>query len=128
MDFINVLKADIESKAYTPAVVEIGTFNEDGEAVAIRVSPSNINERYMQKGKNYPFSFQLLIHYASNFQAYSVAQKLVDDYDGATHLTSSDGSYTLTSLYVTTTPNFVEKTDNGSLYTMMCEAELYIGG
>jgi Bacteriophage minor capsid protein len=130
MDFLDRLKEYQESLSFTPSIIEIGSYKEDGNSVAIRPSPSNIGTRYMEEGKIYPFSFQMLVHHESNTFAYDVINQLTSRLDnldpGA--ITSSNGSFDLVSLQCTTTPNFVQKTSYGVLWTAIYEAELYIQG
>lgn len=130
MDFLLRLKDHMESLPFTPPTIGIGLYSEDGDSVAIRPSPSNINDRYMEQGKIYPFSFQLLVHHKDNLFAYETAENILSTYDNLASdaIASSNGSFELVSVYCTTTPNFVQKTSYGVLWTAMFEAELYIKG
>ena len=127
MDFLHVLKADIENLTFTPPTVEIGLYRADGDSIAIRPAPSTIDDRDMQQGKSYNYLVQFLVHHQDNEVAYNTIEKLCNHYDDS-HLESNDGSFQLISFQVTTTPNFVQRTEHGVLYTMMATAELYIGG
>lgn len=127
MDFLQRLKDFTEGLSYTPSTIEIGLFNEDSDSIAVRPSPSNINVRYMEKGKMYPFTFQLLIHYKNNLNAYLMAQDLMDEFEKLA-VTSNDNSFALLDCKCTTTPNFVQETYYGTLWTAIFEAELYIAG
>ncbi|WP_077623840.1 phage tail terminator protein [Sediminibacillus massiliensis] len=128
MDFLERLKAYTEGLSYTPPTVGIGLYKEDGNSIALRPSPANISERYMEKSKIYPFSFQLLVHHRDNLEAYRMIEQLLSEYENLSNgaITSSDGSFQLVSFQCTTTPNFVQKTSYGALWTAMFEAELYI--
>lgn len=130
MDFLDRLKSYIESLSFTPSTVDIGLYQEDGGSLAIRPSPSTIDDRYMEQGKIYPYSFQILSHNRNNYTAYQATQELVSRLDNldAGAITSSDGSFVLVTIQCTTTPNFVEKTSYGVLWTCIFEAELYIQG
>lgn len=130
MDFLDRLKDKLESYAFTPQKIDIGVYQQDGNSLAIRPSPSSIDERYMERGKIYPYSFQILSHNRNNHVAYETIQELVSRLDGmdARAITSDDGSFVLVSMQCTTTPNFVQKTSYGVLWTCIFEAELYIGG
>ncbi|WP_162986460.1 minor capsid protein [Virgibacillus sp. Bac332] len=114
--------------SFTPSVVGIGMYSENGNSIAIRPSPANINERYMEKSKIYPFSFQLLVHHDDNLVAYQMIEQLMSEYENLSSgaITSSDGSFNLVSFQCTTTPNFVQKTSYGVLWTALFEAELYV--
>jgi hypothetical protein len=126
MDFLKVLKTDMEALTFTPPVIEIGQYNEDGNSLSIRPAPSNIDTRDMAKGKIYPFLFQILSHHKNNLTAYEILQDLVTEYDLKKTLTSTDNSFAVLSIKCTTTPNFVESTTYGALWTAIFEAELYI--
>ncbi|WP_194841341.1 phage tail terminator protein [Salinibacillus xinjiangensis] len=126
MDFLDRLKEHIEGLSFTPSTVGIGMYQEDGNSVAIRPSPANPNERYMNKGKIYPFSFQILVHHQENVTAYDTIEKINSNLDNLVPgaITSSDGSFNLVTMQCTTTPNYVQKTSYGVLWTALFEAEL----
>lgn len=130
MDFLDRLKNYIESLSFTPAIADVGLYQEDGESLAIRPAPSTIDERYMEQGKIYPYSFQILSHNRNNHTAYQTTEELVSRLDNldARAITSSDSSFVLVSMQCTTTPNFVKKTSYGVLWTALFEADLYIQG
>lgn len=125
MDFLTKLKAHMEGLPNTPSVIEIGSYNDDGDSVAIRPAPSNTEFRDMAQGKIYPFSFQILVHHKNNFTAYLTLQDLVEAYD-MTKVVIPGTGYTLLSIRCTTNPNYVETTQYGTLWTALFEAELYI--
>jgi hypothetical protein len=129
MDFLDRLKEHMEGLQFTPSVIEIGAQNEDGNSVAIRPSPGNIDTRDMSKGKIYPFNFQVLSHHSSSIIAYSLLSKIFDAYDlpkDELIIPSSDGSYSLISCMCTTVPNYVQTTSHGALWSAIFQAELYI--
>jgi hypothetical protein len=130
MDFLDRLKEYMEGLPFTPSTVHIGTYQENGNSVAIRPAPSNIDERYMEGGKIYPFSFQILMHHQSNNFAYESLSQLTIELDNLDPraITSRDGSFNLVSMQCTTTPNFVQKTGYGTLWTAIYQADLYLGG
>jgi len=130
MDFLDRLKDFMEGLPFTPSVIYIGTYNENQNSVAVRPAPSNIDERYMEEGKIYPFSFQILMHHSSNLFAYDSLEQLTSELDSldSRTITSSNGSFSLVSLQCTTTPNFVEKTSYGTLWTAIYQADLHIKG
>ncbi|GAQ18034.1 minor capsid protein from bacteriophage [Oceanobacillus picturae] len=128
MDFLHALKGFTEGLAYTPSTVGIGLYQENQNSIALRPSPANINERYMEKSKIYPFNFQLLVHHNDNMAAYEMIERLQTEYENLSNeaITSSDGSFHLVSFQCTTTPNFVQKTGYGTLWTAIFTAELYV--
>ncbi|MCT1577950.1 minor capsid protein [Oceanobacillus kimchii] len=127
MDFLERLKAYTEHLTYTPSVIEIGTYQENGNSIAIRPSPANINDRYMDKNKIYPFQFQLLVHHRENLEAYRMIHQLESQYENLSNraITSSDGSFKLVSFQCVTTPSYVQKTSYGTLWSALFQAELY---
>ncbi|CDQ41507.1 hypothetical protein [Virgibacillus salexigens] len=128
MDFLHALKSFTETLSFTPPTIGIGMYNQDGNSIAIRPSPANINERYMEEGLIYPFSFQLLVHHQDNLEGYDMINRLMSEYENLSNgaITSRDGSFHLVSFQCTTTPNFVQKTSYGVLWTALFEAELYV--
>ena len=130
MDFLERLIEYVEGLSFMPSNIKIGLFDENGNSVAIRPMPSAINERYVEQSKIYPYSFQVLVHNKSNFMAYEVSQKLMSVLDMIDEglIQSSNNSFKLVSIRCTTTPNFVQKTGYGYLWTMMFEAELFVKG
>ena len=130
MDFLERLIDYMEGLSFMPSDIKIGLFDENGNSVAIRPMPSAINERYVEQSKIYPYSFQVLVHNKSNFMAYEVSQKLMSVLDMIDEglIQSSNNSFKLVSIRCTTTPNFVQKTGYGYLWTMMFEAELFVKG
>lgn len=129
MDFLERLKKHTEDLSYAPDTILIGAYNEDSNSIAIRPTPNSIDTRYMSKGKIYPFSFQILVHHENNLTAYTISQQLLKEYEElTTSIVSTNDSYTLLTIKCTTLPNVVEKTDFGTLWTAIYEAELYIKG
>jgi hypothetical protein len=126
LDFLDRLKEYIEGLPNTPSVIEIGQYNEDGNSVAIRPTPSNTNIRDMAKSKIYPFAFQMLVHHKNNYTAYLLLKHLEESLDMSKEIVSEDESYTLISLKCTTNPSHVETTSYGTLWTAVFEAELFI--
>lgn len=130
MDFLERLIEYVEGLSFMPSNIKIGLFDENGNSVAIRPMPSSLNERYVEQSKIYQYSFQVLVHNKSNLIAYEVSQKLMSVLDMIDEglIQSSNNSFKLVSIRCTTTPNFVQKTGYGYLWTMMFEAELFVKG
>jgi hypothetical protein len=129
LDFLERLKEHMEGLEFTPSVIEIGAQRIDGNSVAIRPSPSNIDTRDMGKGKIYPFNFQVLSHHSSGLVAYNLLNKIFEAYDLPKDdliVTSNNDSFTLISCMCSTVPNFIETTTHGSLWSAVFQAELYI--
>lgn len=130
MDFLEVLKEKLESLSFTPPIINIGSYNTGKNSVAIRPTPSSIDTRFLDEGKIYPYTFQLLVHHSDNFQANTMIHLLMQELDGLgkDYLLSKNGSFQQLSIWNYTTPNHVEVTSHGDLWTALFEAELYIEG
>jgi len=128
MDFLDRLKELVEGYSFTPFVIEIGTYKEDGDSIAIVPTPSNISTRYMEKGKVYSFSFQVLVHHGNNLTAYDTINRLNNELDGTKGIVSANNSFSLISLFCTTTPNYIQETVHGTLWTALFNADIYLQG
>lgn len=129
MDFLDRL-IDYLSNSLPMPTIKVGLYEENGQSVAIRPMPSAINERYIEKSKVYPYAFQVLVHNKSNAAARMTAQQFFDELDfmDKTKIESGNESFELLAVRCTTTPNFVQKTSYGHLWTVSFEAELYLRG
>lgn len=130
MDFLDRLVEYLEGFSFMPSLIKIGLYDENKNSVALRPTPSTINERYIEKSKVYPYAFQVLIHNESNTVAHATSQQLLSvlDFLDEGLIQSSNNSFELLSIRCTTTPNFVQKTGYGYLWTIMFEAELFVKG
>lgn len=130
MDFLEVLKEKLESLSFTPRIIAIGKYNQNENSMSIVPSPANIDEKYMDKGKIYPFAFDLHVHNKNNLLGYQSSQELMKLLTNANAQTfeSKTGSYTLVTLGSLVTPSYVDETQYGVLWTASYEAELYIRG
>ncbi|MFD2658627.1 phage tail terminator protein [Gracilibacillus thailandensis] len=128
MDFLQRLKEYTEQLSFTPSIIQIGTYQSDRNSVAIRPAPSNPDTKYFNKGMVYPFSFQILVHHKDNLIAYQMIEDLRSAYENLNSgaITSSDGSFSMILMECTTTPNYVQPTNYGNLYTALFQAELLI--
>lgn len=129
MDFLERLKEYIELREYTPQTILIGS-HDNKDSVAIRPTPGAIDERYMEAGKIYDFNFQVLCHSRNNLLGYETINKLTSDFENlrANDIISETDTFTLVTMSCQTTPNYVEETNHGVLWTAIFTAELYIRG
>ena len=128
LDFLDRLKEFLEGITLISTPISIGTYKENGHDVAIRPSPSNIDTRYMDKNKVYAFGFQILVHHRENVIAYREIERIratLEDLSSDS-ITSNNGSFKLISMQCTTTPNYVQKTNHGALWTALFVAEIHI--
>lgn len=130
MDFLDRLIEYLEGLMYMPSIIKVGLYDENKNSVAIRPTPSNLNDRDLEGAKTYNFSFQVLAHNKINQIAYHTLQQLLDDLDMLDReaIESENDTFELVVIYCTTTPNFVQKTGYGYLWTAMFEAELFLKG
>jgi len=129
VDFQDRLKENLEGLSYTPPKIRIGLFDKDRNSISIKPIPSSGIGRYI-KGKTYNYSFQLNVHYESNYTAYETIMKLYKHLEEVAlkEIISKDNSFALINIECTTVPNFVQETEYGTLYTAIFNAELYIQG
>jgi Bacteriophage minor capsid protein len=131
MDFLNRVKEYIEQNVTLNAPIVFGLLDSASSSVAIRQTPSSMNDRYTDGGKTFIFAFQVLVKDINHLTAYNVIQGVFDALDGLGKdaIPSQDGSYTFVKCECYTLPNFVEKTDkNEYIYTAIFHAELAKGG
>lgn len=130
MDFLDRLIEYLQGFSFMPSIIKVGLYDENENSVAIRPTPSSINERYIEKSKVYPYSFQVLVHNRSNAVAHASAQQLLGVLDMIDKdiIQSNQNAFEVLSIRCTTTPNFVQKTGYGYLWTMIFEAELFMKG
>ena len=128
MDFLNRLKEYLEGLPFTPSVIRIGTFDENTDSIALRLSPGSINDRDLESGKVYNFSFQILVHKKNHLVAYETIMKIMNELDNIdkSKINTDESKYYLILIECTTTPNYVQKTNYGELYTAIFNAELYV--
>lgn len=130
MDFLHRLKEFTQNLEVTPPVIRIGSHTNTPVSVAIRPSPSAPIDRHLDRGKVYPFAFQLLVFDTNHFTCYELIQAITKEYESLStrSIVSSDNSFSLISFQCTTVPNHVEDRNEGVLYSALFEAELYIQG
>jgi Bacteriophage minor capsid protein len=131
MDFLNRVKEYIEQNVTLNAPIVFGLLDSASSSVAIRQTPSSMNDRYTDGEKTFIFAFQVLVKDINHLNAYNVIQGIFNALDGLGKdaIPSQDGSYTFVKCECYTLPNFVEKTDkNEYIYTAIFHAELAKGG
>ncbi|NUJ19283.1 hypothetical protein FKN04_22380 [Bacillus glycinifermentans] len=128
MDFLNQIKKYIETNIpvfKTP--LSVGALL-DGDDIAIVAIPGIQPNKNLDLSRNYVFPFQILVRHAKSSISYSTCQTIADHLDTLTNgaVTSGDGSFNFVKCDLYTTPNFVERTADGDIYTAMFQAELYL--
>lgn len=131
MDFLDRVKEYIEQNVILNATIVFGLLDTAPSSIAIRQTPSSMNDRYTDNEKTFIFAFQVLVKDTNHLTAYNVIQSIFNVLDGLGKdaIPSQDGSYTFIKCECYTLPNFVEKTDkNEYIYTAIFYAELAKGG
>ncbi|PSL41705.1 minor capsid protein [Salsuginibacillus halophilus] len=128
MDFLLQAKRYIEENA--DLFVDLLSVGQqgDGDDIAIRPTPGNIEGRYADRGKVMRFQFQILVNHKLNRTSYETILDIANTLDGLRNgaITSSDGSFYMVKCELYNTPQFVERTSDGDLHTALFEAELLI--
>src|SRR5690606_18031406 len=131
MDFLDRVKEYIEQNVILNAPIVFGLLDTTPSSIAIRQTPSSVNDRYADSEKTFIFAFQVLVKDTDHLIAYNVIQSIFDVLYGLGKdaIPRKDGSYTIVKSECYTQPNFVEKTDkNEYIYTTNFYAELAKGG
>ncbi|WP_338788811.1 minor capsid protein [Metabacillus sp. FJAT-53654] len=130
MDIIAQISKYLTDNASLNGLPVVSPLLNDGSSIAIRESPSSIANRYMNSGKTFNFQFQILVKDPSVINTRKIINDIFKKLDGLSNgaITSADGSFSFTKCECTTSPNFVEKTEqNYYIYTALFNAELEIG-
>nr|WP_099682637.1 minor capsid protein [Bacillus pumilus] len=127
MDFLERMKIYIETNVLPGQKIEVGAV-KDGNSIAISPTPGIQPNKDLNLGRHYTFPFQILVRHSYSLTGYTTCQRIADHLDTLTNgaVTSSDGSFIFVNCGVYVTPNFVERTAQGDLYTALFQAELYI--
>lgn len=131
MVFLDRVKEYIEQNVTLNAPIVFGLLDTAPSSIAIRQTPSSMNDRYTNSEKTFLFAFQVLVKDTNHLIAYNVIQNIFNVLDGLGKdaIPSQDGSYTFIKCECYTLPNFVEKTNkNEYIYTAIFHAELAKGG
>ena len=131
MDFLDRVKEYIEQNVTLNAPIVFGLLDTAPSSIAIRQTPSSMNDRYTDNGKTFIFAFQVLVKDVDHLTAYNTLQNIFDVLDGLGKdaIPSQDGSYVFVKCECYTLPNLVEKTDKSEyIYTAIFHAELAKGG
>lgn len=127
MDFLDRLMDFIEEHVVLNAALKSGRLDEEVSAISIIPTPSAIDGRYMDKGKTYEYSFQVLVKDPDQEKVRKVLYEITSLLDGLSNsaIKSEDGSYIFVKCEAYVLPHYVETTDHGNyIYTAMFTAEL----
>lgn len=128
MDFLDRMKEYMENNMpLFKKPVSVGPLNS-AEDIAILPIPGTQPTKNLDMSRNYIFPFQILVRHLNQRTSYVTCQQIANKLDTLTNgaVTSGDGSFNFVKCDLYTTPNWVETTPQGHIYTAMFQAELYI--
>ncbi|MGG3958421.1 minor capsid protein [Bhargavaea massiliensis] len=131
MELLDRLMDAIEANVKLNANIQVGILSQDPKAVAIRLLPNTLREAYMDKGRTYRLSFQVLVKDKDQPEAIRVINEITEFLDLLTNddILLSDNCYRFIACEVYTMPNFVEKTEHDEyIYTALFNAEYEMKG
>jgi Bacteriophage minor capsid protein len=132
LDFLFRLQDYLKAKLNKPVL--IGVLGAESPSIAIRQTPSSVKERYVDKGKTFEFSFQVLMKDKSaigHLNVINTMNAIFNLLDGLPkgEIVSSSDSFTFVTCECYTLPNMIEKTGTDEYeYTAVFTAELERGG
>lgn len=131
MELLDRLMDAIEANVQLNANIQVGILSKDPKAVAIRLLPNTLRDAYMDKGRSYRISFQILVKDKEQPEAIRVINDITEFLDSLTSedIQLSDNRYKFIVCEVYTMPNFVEKTEHDEyIYTALFNAEYEMKG
>ncbi|EZP77626.1 hypothetical protein H839_08334 [Parageobacillus genomosp. 1] len=131
MELINRIIDAITTNVQLNANIQVGILSQNPKAVTIRLLPNTLREAYMDKGRAYRLSFQVLVKDNNQLEALRVINDVTEFLDSLTNddIQLSDNRYKFIMCEVYTMPNFVEKTEHDEyIYTALFNAEYEMKG
>jgi Bacteriophage minor capsid protein len=128
LDFLFRLQDYLNDKLNKPIL--IGVLGADSPSIAIRQTPSSVRSRYVDKGKTFEFSFQVLMKDKSasgHLNVINTMNTIFNLLDGLPkgEIVSSNDSFTFVTCECYTLPNMIEKSGTDEYtYTAIFTAEL----
>lgn len=129
MEIFDKIKNALEQLLNT--TVSVGILPSSPNSICIRLSPGTSRTLYLDKGRVYQTSFQVLVKNESQREAIRLIYEITNHLDQliAGDLSLSDDKYHFIQCEVYTLPNFVEKTEaNEYIYTALFNAEYEVKG
>lgn len=124
MELMDRLIDVIESRVALNAAVQVGILSQEPKAVCFRLTPSTFREAYLDRGRVYRMSFQILVKDNDQQNAIRVINDITHVLDRLTEqdIALTEGRFVQCEVY--TLPNFVEKTEHDEyIYTALFNAE-----
>lgn len=130
MDFLEQTKLYIEQNftLFKPTLSVGLLFNSND--ICIRPTPSAPSEKQLDYGRCFYYGFQILVRHDDQLIAYQTCFDILNGLDVLQNcaIQSGDSSFSFIKNDVTTPVNFVERDQEGTIYTFLCTAELYLEG
>ncbi|NPC91221.1 hypothetical protein HOO54_02865 [Bacillus sp. WMMC1349] len=129
MDFLERIKQYIETNVLFDQALNVGPL-KNGNSMSIRPTSGSQSVKSLDLGRSYTFPFQILVRHQESRTGYKTCQEIANKLDALTNgaVTSHDGSFDFIKCDLYTTPNWVERTPDGDIYTALFQAEIYIKG
>ena len=126
MELLDRIIDAITANVQLNANITVGVLSKKTKSVAIRLLPNTMRNAYMDKGRTYRLSFQVLVKDTDQMEAIRVINDITEFLDSLTSedIQLSDSRYKFIVCEVYTMPNFVEKTEHDEyIYTALFNAE-----
>lgn len=124
MELMDRLIDFIEERVALNAPIQVGILSKDPKAVCFRLTPSSFRDVYLNHGRVYQLSFQILVKDDQQSTAIRVIHNIVNVLDRLTEqdIVLSNDRFIRCEVYIL--PNFVEKTEHDEyIYTALFNAE-----
>jgi hypothetical protein len=131
MELLDKIIDAIEANVNLNAPIQVGVLSDEPSAVCVRLIPSSSRVAYMDSGRVYQMSFQVLVKDQNQQKAIQVLDEITTFVDRLTHddITLTDSRFQFIQCNVYTMPNFVEKTERDEyIYTALFNAEYEMKG
>ncbi|ODB74136.1 hypothetical protein A7310_17935 [Bacillus velezensis] len=128
MDFFDRMKEYIENNiSLFQNPLSVGGLVKDND-ISILAIPGPPSKKNMAMERGYTFPFQILVRHRSQEKSYKTCQQISDHLDRLINgaIVSRDGSFEFVTCNMYTSPNIVETTPKGAIYTAMFQAEIYL--
>lgn len=98
------------------------------KTICLRLYPTGPADKYLNGGKIRNVGFQIIARNENQIELIDTLQYIADKLDAmkSDTIVSSNGSFELINCNITTELNFVERDNQGWVYTALFNAELFI--
>ncbi|WJQ02859.1 minor capsid protein [Geobacillus stearothermophilus] len=124
MELMDRLIDFIEGQVELNAPIQVGILSQSPKAVCFRLTPGSFRDVYLNHGRVYQLSFQILVKDDQQSEAIRVIHDVVNVLDRLTEkdIVLSNDRFIRCEVY--TLPSFVEKTEHDEyIYTALFNAE-----